>query len=66
MAEPESRLEIACRLYDAGKLSFPLATRWAGVSRHEFEEALLARDLPLVHLSIEELEQDVETLQRLG
>ena len=31
MAEQEARLEIACRLYDAGKLNFPIATRWAGV-----------------------------------
>ena len=31
MAEHEARLEIACRLYDVGKLTFPLATR-GGVS----------------------------------
>ena len=65
MAEQDARLEIACRLYDAGKLTFPLATRWAGVSRHEFEAALLARDLPLVRLGVEALEQDLETLRRL-
>lgn len=66
MAEQEARLEIACRLYDAGKLSFPLATRWAAVSRHEFEAALLARDLPLIRLDVDDLKQDLETLQHLG
>jgi predicted HTH domain antitoxin len=65
MAEQDARLEIACRLYDAGKLTFPLATRWAGVSRSEFEEALLARNLPLLRLDLNDLKQDLETLQSL-
>ena len=28
MAEDEARVEIACRLFDAGKLTFPVAARF--------------------------------------
>jgi predicted HTH domain antitoxin len=32
LSEAEAKLEIACRLYDAGKLTMPQATRWAEIS----------------------------------
>lgn len=48
MSEQEARTEIACRLYDAGRLTLPQATRWAGLARVELEAALLERGLPLI------------------
>ncbi len=66
LSEAEARLEIACRLYDAGKLTMPQATRWAGVSRTEFEAALLQRNLPLLRLDADYWRQEAEGLKRLG
>ena len=61
----EARLEIACRLYDAGKLPMPQATRWAGVSRTELEAALLERGLPLVCVDDEYWQQERTSLEKL-
>ena len=66
LSEPDARLEIACRLYDAGKLTMPQATRWAEISRSEFESALLERHLPLVRIDDTYWQQEVEGLERLG
>jgi predicted HTH domain antitoxin len=64
-SEREARLEIACRLYDANKLTLPQAGRWAGVSRTEFEGALLERHLPLIRIDKEYWSQELEGLERL-
>ena len=66
MAEDEARVEIACRLFDAGKLTFPVAGRWAGLSRRDFEQELLDRGLPIVRISDESLDEDLRTLQKLA
>ena len=66
LSEAEAKLEIACRLYDAGKLTMPQATRWAEISRSEFESALLERHLPLVRIDDTYWQQEVEGLERLG
>jgi predicted HTH domain antitoxin len=65
LSEREARLEIACRLYDAGKLTMPQATRWAEISRVEFEAALLDRNLPLVRIGDRYWAQEVESLRGL-
>lgn len=65
LSEGEAKLEIACRLYDAGKLTMPQATRWAGITRVEFEAALLDRDLPLVRADERYWEQEIQGLERL-
>ena len=44
----------------------PQATRWAGISRVEFEDALLERHLPLVRIDDSDWQQEVETLEHLG
>ena len=64
-SEQEARLEIACRLYDAKKLSLPQAGRWAGVSRTEFEAALRERHLPLIRIDEDYWEQELEGLEVL-
>jgi predicted HTH domain antitoxin len=66
MSEEEAKLEIACRLYDAGRLTMPAATRWAGVDRTTFETALLQRGLPLIRIDEKYWEQEREGLKRLG
>lgn len=65
-SEHEARLEIACRLYDAGRLTMFEATCWAGVTRTELETALLERNLPLIRVDERYWQQEVEGMQRLG
>ncbi len=50
LSECDAKLEIACRLYDAGKLTMPQAIRLAEISRVDFEAAMLERGLPLLRL----------------
>ena len=45
LTEEEARVEIACRLFDAGKLHLWPAAQMAGMSRSEFEEALIKRGI---------------------
>jgi len=66
LSERDARIEIACRLYDASRLAMPAATRWAGLSRTQFEEELLRRGMAICRPTSEDLKQDLETLQRLG
>ena len=63
--EAEVRLEIACRLYDTRRISFSQAIRWAGVSRTEFEAAMIARNLSVYRPSLDDLQHDMETLASL-
>ena len=66
LSEEQAKLEIACRLYDAGKLSMPEATRWAQVPRTEFESALLVRGLPLIRVDEDYWQTELHNMQRLG
>ncbi len=66
LSERDARIEIACRLYDAGKLAMPAATRWAGLSRTQFEAELLRREIAIFRPTGEDLKQDLKTFQRLG
>lgn len=66
LSEQEARLEIACRLYDAGKLTMPEATRWAGVDRTTLESALLERNLPLIRVDARYWDQELEGMRRMG
>lgn len=66
LAEDEARVEIACRLFSAGIITFPTATHWAGLTRTELEQALIDRDLPLVRVTSEDFQQDLKTLSRMG
>ncbi len=45
LSEREALIEIACRLYDAGKLTFRQADLLAGLSRNEMEAELCRRGL---------------------
>jgi predicted HTH domain antitoxin len=53
MSERDAKVEIACRLFAAGRWPLPAATRWTGLSRVDFERELVARGLPLVRVDDE-------------
>jgi predicted HTH domain antitoxin len=65
MDERSALVEIACRLFDAGKLSLPLAARMAGLSRGEMEDELLDRNIAIYRLTTEDYEEDLSTMARL-
>lgn len=65
ITEQEAQLEIACRLFDAGRLTLPQAIHWSGLTRTAFESALLERDIPIVRPSLNDFQDDLETLARL-
>jgi predicted HTH domain antitoxin len=62
----EARVEIACRLFDAGKLDLWPAAQLAQMSRVEFEEQLALRKIPIYRLTIEDLEAEQRALDKLG
>jgi len=66
MNEVEARIEIACRLFDAGKLAIGHAARLAGLGEAEFEAELEHRDIPRFRYTEEMLEHDIEVLKKLG
>ncbi|MFO7902844.1 MAG: UPF0175 family protein [Planctomycetota bacterium] len=66
ISSDDARVELACRLYDSGRLSFGQAIRWSGLARTDFEAAMLTRGLALYRPTVEDLEHDLETLEQLG
>jgi predicted HTH domain antitoxin len=62
----EVEIELACHLFDLGKLTLWSAARLAGLSRIEFEQQLGLRKIALYRPSAEELTEELEALDRLG
>ncbi|HEY2736938.1 MAG TPA: UPF0175 family protein [Thermoanaerobaculia bacterium] len=61
----EALLELAVHLYEQGRLSIGKAHELAGLSLWEFRQLLGFSKIP-PHFSIEDLEQDLETLRELS
>jgi predicted HTH domain antitoxin len=66
LTEREMLIEIACRLFDADKLGKVAAMRLADLSRTQFEEELLKRGLPLVHIDEEYVRHELEYARQFG
>jgi predicted HTH domain antitoxin len=66
LTEREALIEFACRLFDAGKLHLWPAAQLAGLSRVEMEEQLFLRKIPVYRPTVEDLRDDLATLDRLG
>jgi predicted HTH domain antitoxin len=64
--EQEARAEIACHWFDAGRLAFGHAARFAGLTETDFELQLEKRGIPRYRYTSEMLEQDVQSLKKLG
>ncbi len=60
---PQERIDRACELYAAGKLSRGPAARLAGLDRGAFDDELYRRKIP--SYTMEMLEQDLATLRDL-
>jgi predicted HTH domain antitoxin len=66
LTERGALVEFACRLFDAGKLSLWSAARLAGLDRNSLEDALLERNIPIYRPTVDDLAQDLATLDHLG
>jgi predicted HTH domain antitoxin len=65
MSEAELRQEIAVLLFQRDKLTLAQASRFAHLSRLQFQHVLASRQIP-VHYDVIEFEEDLHTLHRLG
>jgi predicted HTH domain antitoxin len=64
--EREARIELACRLFDIGRLPLWPAARLAGfASQAPFEGELRARNIPIYRPTIEDLHEDMTTIEQL-
>jgi len=59
------RIDLAVGLYIAQKVTLGKAARYAGLSRLEFQAALAERKIDL-NLDESDLDEDIESLQRLN
>jgi predicted HTH domain antitoxin len=66
MSADEARIEIACRLFDAGKLDLWPAAQLAELSRAEFEAELMKRKIPIYRLTLDDLLAEQKSLDDLG
>jgi predicted HTH domain antitoxin len=66
MNEEEARVEIACRLFDAGRLTLWSAAQWLGLSRVEIETQLLQREISIYRPTSADLAMELEAFDRLG
>jgi predicted HTH domain antitoxin len=66
LSADQARVEIACRLFEAGNLALWPAAQWARLDRVAFENELRRRNIPLYHPTWEQIESDVRGLERLG
>ena len=66
LSEREALVEFACRLFDAGRLGLWSAAQLAGLDRNGMEDALLERKIPIYRPTVEDLAQDLATLDGLG
>jgi predicted HTH domain antitoxin len=65
LSERDAVVEIACRLFDAGRLALWPAAKLAGLSRSEFEQALGARKIPIYRPTVQDLTDDLAALEQL-
>lgn len=64
-AARDALTDMACRLYDAQRISKPEALKLTGLSRVEFEGELSRRGLPWIHLDWDETyEKEFEDIAR--
>jgi predicted HTH domain antitoxin len=65
LTEDEMAAEVALEMYGREKLTMGQAARLAGVDLVSFWRLMAARDV-YIHYDVEDLEQDIATLRKLG
>ncbi|MFM9957320.1 MAG: UPF0175 family protein [Phycisphaerales bacterium] len=65
VSEQDAVIELACRLFDAGKLALWPAAQLAGLARTDFEYELRRRGLAVYRYTPEMLEQELEAIRKI-
>jgi predicted HTH domain antitoxin len=65
MTPEELRRELAIHLFQQSRLSFGKARKMAGMTVWAFQQLLGSRGIP-VHYDVEDYEEDLATLRKLG
>ena len=65
MTEEVARVEIACRLFDAGQIAFGHAAKFARLDEAAFGEEIERRGIPRYRYTAAMLEEDLETIRRM-
>lgn len=65
LTKSELKLELAVHLFEQGKLSLGKARDLANMDIWQFLHVLGSRRIP-IHYDVEEYEEDLDTLKRLG
>jgi predicted HTH domain antitoxin len=65
LSERAVLIELACRLFDIGKLPLWPAAQLAGLTRTEMEGELMERKIPIYRPTVEDLANDLAALERL-
>lgn len=65
MNEQQLREELALWLYTKGKLSMGRAAKFCNTNRIQFMD-LMAKNKLDINYSVEDFEQDLQTIQKLG
>ena len=66
LTEHDARVELACRLFDADRLTLHQAATWAGLDRSWMETALLSRGISVYRFLDEDVEVELAAARRLG
>ncbi len=65
VTERDALVELACRWFEAGRLSLPAATKFACIGRAEFENELALRGIAAYRPTVADLDEDLRTLKHL-
>jgi predicted HTH domain antitoxin len=63
MSESDIRLDLACALFAAGRISRSVAARMAGIERYDLDLELVRRRIP--SYTEEMLDEDIGTLEKI-
>jgi predicted HTH domain antitoxin len=66
ISEDEALQELAIALFQQERLTTGKAARLARMNKFAFQELLMKRKIPLYRPTIEDFEQDLATLRKLG
>ncbi len=64
LSEQQMLLELACRLFDIGKLDLTSASRLAGVDRVAFEIALRDRKIAIHRPTVQDMDDEAKALAK--
>lgn len=66
LTEQDARLELACRLFDANRLTLHQAATWVGLDRVSMESELLSQGISVYRFHDEDAAIELAAARRIG